>query len=158
MTDQRLLRQRALANLLRSDALASQEEVQERLRELGMTVTQATVSRDLEQLGAIKVRREGRTVYAMPDDRGPQDRALQRLQGIVAEWVHSAESVGQLVIIRTPPGSAHLVGVALDGVALPTVAGTICGDDTIFVAMREPDAANTLAAWLTSGATSLLPV
>lgn len=151
MTDSRTHRHRTLAQLLRREALASQEEVSERLRGLGLAVTQATVSRDLDQLGAIKVRRDGRTVYALPDEPGPSAGAQQRLQAIVREWVRSAEAVGQLVVVRTPPGSAHLVGVALDAAALPHVAGTISGDDTLFVAVREAKAAQTLAAWLASG-------
>ena len=105
------------------------------LAALGLAVTQATISRDLEQLGAVKVRRDSRLVYALPDQRQPGDGP--DLASVVRDWVRSVDVAGNLVVIRTPPGSAHLVGVALDGSELPEVVGTICGDDTIFIAIRD---------------------
>jgi transcriptional regulator of arginine metabolism len=109
MTDTRSRRLRALADLIRADALASQEEVTERLRAFGFDVTQATVSRDLDQIGAIKVKRGGVLSYALPDQIGGADWGTERLQRILAEWVTSMEVAGQMIVIKTPPGSAHLV-------------------------------------------------
>ncbi|HEX2764288.1 MAG TPA: arginine repressor [Allosphingosinicella sp.] len=137
MTEGRIRRQKAIADLLRSEALGSQEEVTERLGGLGFAVTQATVSRDLEQMGAVKVKRGGALAYALPDQLGESDWAAARLRRIFAEWVVSVEAAGTLLVLRTPPGSAHLVGLALDQAKLQEVAGTISGDDTLFVALRD---------------------
>jgi transcriptional regulator of arginine metabolism len=145
MTDVRSRRQRLIADLLRSRAVASQEALLTALREEGLATTQATISRDLDQLGAVKLRRAGVTSYALPDEVSVANAPERRLRAILTEWVRSVEPVGQLVVIRTPPGSAHLVGVALDQSRLPEAAGTICGDDTIFVAVRSPDEAQSLA-------------
>jgi transcriptional regulator of arginine metabolism len=98
----------------------------------------------------MKVRRDGTVCYAMPDQIGAADWSTRRLEGILREWVRSAEAAGNLVVLRTPPGSAHMVGVALDQAALPEIAGTICGDDTIFVAVRPPATAEELAERLTA--------
>jgi transcriptional regulator of arginine metabolism len=146
MTDARQRRQRAVADLIRAEPLASQEEVTARLAALGHEVTQATVSRDLDQLGAVKVKRGGALAYALPDQIGGSDWAASRLERIFAEWVQSIEAAGNLVVLRTPPGSAHLVGLALDQARLDEVAGTICGDDTIFVALRDGTVAGAVAA------------
>ena len=137
MTDARLRRQKAIAELIRGAALASQEEVTERLRGQGFSVTQATVSRDLDQMGAVKVKRSGVMSYALPDQLGDSDWAASRLARILADWVQSVEAAGNLLVLRTPPGSAHLVGLALDQAKLPEVAGTISGDDTLFIALRD---------------------
>jgi transcriptional regulator of arginine metabolism len=135
MTDARDQRLRAITDLIRARPIASQDELAEGLAALGIAVTQATISRDLEQLGAVKVRRDNRLVYALPDQRaqatGPQ------LATVVRDWVRSVDWAGNLVVLKTPPGSAHLVAVALDGSDLAEVVGTISGDDTIFVAMRD---------------------
>jgi transcriptional regulator of arginine metabolism len=146
MTDARDHRLRAISELIRSRAVASQEELAEGLAGLGLSVTQATISRDLDQLGAVKVRRDNRLTYALPEQRAPA--AGPELAAVVRDWVRSVDVAGNLVVLKTPPGSAHLVGVALDAADLPEVVGTICGDDTIFVAVREaplaPEFARTL--------------
>ncbi|HYW16694.1 MAG TPA: arginine repressor [Allosphingosinicella sp.] len=137
MTESRLRRQKAIADLIRSEPLGSQEEVTARLGTMGHSVTQATVSRDLDQMGAVKVKRGGALSYALPDQLGDNDWAATRLQRLLREWVLSVEAAGNLLVIRTPPGSAHLVGLALDQARLEEVAGTISGDDTLFVALRD---------------------
>ncbi|HEV2817192.1 MAG TPA: arginine repressor [Allosphingosinicella sp.] len=137
MTDTRARRLRALAEMIRLDALASQEEATERLKALGFAVTQATVSRDLDQLGAVKVKRGGVLAYALPDQIGAADWSTGRLERILREWVVSIEAAGQLLVLRTPPGSAHLVASAIDHAQIPEVAGTVSGDDTLFVALRD---------------------
>ena len=148
MNDVRQRRHRLISELLRSRPVASQEALLASLRDQGFEVTQATVSRDLDQLGAVKLRRGGVISYALPDEMGTGARSEQRLRAILSEWVRSVEAVGQLVVIRTPPGSAHLVGVAIDQAQLTDVAGTICGDDTIFLAVRDPARAEAVAAQL----------
>jgi len=137
MTDTRARRLRALAELIRSGTFASQEEVTERLGALGFAVTQATVSRDLDQLGAVKVKRGGVLSYALPDQIGAADWGTHRLEKILMEWVVSIEAAGQMIVLKTPPGSAHLVASAIDHAALPEIAGTVSGDDTMFVAVRD---------------------
>jgi transcriptional regulator of arginine metabolism len=137
MTDTRTKRLRALADLIRAEPHASQEELTERLRAMGHVVTQATVSRDLVSLGAVKVKREGALRYVLPDQFGVRDWATGQLERIVREWVRGIEPAGPLVVLRTPPGSAHLVASAIDQAQLPEVAGTVAGDDTIFLAVRE---------------------
>ena len=137
MTDARTRRLRTLADLLRSGSLTSQEEATERLRALGFAVTQATVSRDLEQLGAVKLKRGGVLSYALPDQLGAADWSAGRLERILTEWALSAEAAGQMIVIKTPPGSAHLVASAIDHSMLPEIAGTVSGDDTLFLAVRD---------------------
>jgi transcriptional regulator of arginine metabolism len=134
--NERERRQKALAELIRTEALGSQEEVTARLCAMGLAVTQGTVSRDLEGIGAVKVKRGGALRYVLPD-AVESDFAAGRMERIVAEWVRSVEAAGNLLVLKTPPGSAHLVGSVIDGAALPEVAGCVSGDDTLFVALRD---------------------
>ncbi len=137
MTDTRARRQKAVADLIRAGSLGSQEELTARLVELGFAVTQATVSRDLDQIGAVKVKRGGAIAYALPEQIGDSDWAASRLERILGEWVQSVEAAGNMIVMKTPPGSAHLVGLALDQAQLPEIAGTVCGDDTLFLVTRD---------------------
>ena len=146
MTDLKERRQRAIADLIRSAALSSQEELADRLGSLGFAVTQATISRDLEQIGAVKIRRNGEFSYALAEER--RNGGLAPLAAVFRDWVRTVEPAGTLVVIKTPPGSAHLVGVVLDQSDLPAIAGTICGDDTIFVATPSAAAAQSLSTKL----------
>jgi transcriptional regulator of arginine metabolism len=137
MADVKEQRHRAIAELIRNQPSANQEELAERVAEQGFAVTQATISRDLEQLGAVKARRDGRLVYILPDQLTTGARSSTQLAAVLRDWVRSIDFAGNLVVLKTPPGSAHLVGVALDQASLPNVVGTICGDDTLFVAVRD---------------------
>ncbi|HET9354536.1 MAG TPA: hypothetical protein VFO42_00055 [Sphingomicrobium sp.] len=124
-------RRSALAAIIRDQQIASQEQLAAQLGKAGFEVTQATVSRDLEALGAIRGKRGGQAAYLIPDG------IVSRLDRIIAEWVVAAEAAGNLLVVRTRPGSAHVVAAALDEAALQEVAGTIAGDDTLFVALRD---------------------
>lgn len=146
MTDTRAKRQKTIADIIRGGSVASQEDVMEKLAALGYAVTQATVSRDLDQLGAVKIKRGGSLSYALPDQLGDTDWAATRLQRIFTEWVQSIEAAGNIIVIRTPPGSAHLVSLAVDQAQLPEVAGTVSGDDTLFVVVRDGVTVGTIAA------------
>jgi len=146
MTDLKERRQRAIADLIRGSALSSQEELADRLSSQGFAVTQATISRDLEQIGAVKVRRGGNLSYALPQE--VRNGAGPRLAAVFRDWVRSVDPAGNLVVMKTPPGSAHLVGVALDNSELLEIVGTICGDDTIFVACRTAAEAEALSTKL----------
>jgi len=139
-------RRNALAQLIRSRGPGSQEELAGQLAALGYAVTQATISRDLEQLGAVKVRRDGRLSYALPEASGAPGGS--RVAVVLRDWARSIAVAGNLVVIKTPPGSGHLIGVALDEAELPAIVGTICGDDTIFVATTGSREASTVAAQL----------
>jgi transcriptional regulator of arginine metabolism len=147
MTEPRNRRLRALAELIRAEPHASQEELTERLRGLGHQVTQATVSRDLVSLGAVKVKREGAMRYLLPDQFGARDWATGQLERIVREWVYGVEAAGPLIVLRTPPGSAHLVASAIDQAQPQDVAGTVAGDDTIFVAVRDGYSVPDVIRW-----------
>jgi transcriptional regulator of arginine metabolism len=129
-------RQRLIADWLRGGRIGSQEELVARLGLAGISATQTTVSRDLDELGAVKQRDEGTIRYALPD-RIDRRQAEDRLNRILGEWVLSIETAGSLIVMRTPPGSANLVASAMDAAGLPEVAGTIAGDDTIFVALCD---------------------
>lgn len=146
-------RQQAIAKLIRGSPLSSQEELGESLGRLGFAVTQATISRDLEQMGAVKVRRSGQFRYALPDQ--VQTASGPQLGTVFRDFVRSIDTAANLVVIKTPPGSAHLIGVALDQAGLPEIVGTICGDDTIFVACGTAKIAAEVATKLRSGSGNL---
>ena len=140
-------RQKAMANLIREHVLANQEEVAARLSALGFEVTQATVSRDIDQIGALKVRRNGRIGYALPDQINGA-ATPSRLASVLRDWVRSIDVAATIVVLKTPPGSAHLVGFALDEAAPEEMVGNISGDDTIFAACRSAEEAEALATKL----------
>ena len=137
MTDPRSRRLRALTELIGAEPHASQEELTERLRALGHAATQATVSRDLVALGAVKVKQGGVLRYVLPEQFGARDWSTGQLERIMRDWVRSIEPAGPLLVMRTPPGSAHLVASAIDQAELAEIAGTVAGDDTIFLAVRD---------------------
>jgi transcriptional regulator of arginine metabolism len=142
-------RQHKLAKILEKQAVGSQSELVELLAAEGVEATQATVSRDLEDLGAIKVRLPGgETAYAIPEvvkDRVAPDDHLKRVLG---DWVVEVAHSANLVVLRTPPGSAHVVGSALDRSGLAGLVGTVAGDDTILVVASETLGGAKLAARL----------
>lgn len=137
MVSSRAQRQRAIVDVLRQGGSLNHDELSARLAGMGFESSRATVSHDLEHIGAVKVKREGTICYALPEQIGERDRAGGRLRRIFAEWVQSIETAGNMIVVRTPPGSAGLVCLALDQAKLPEIAGTIAGDDTLFVAVRS---------------------
>jgi transcriptional regulator of arginine metabolism len=135
MTAAKQQRQRLIAEWLRRQRIGSQEELVARLELAGVPATQATVSRDLDELGAVRIRRDGEMHYRLPEQL--ESGNGNRLNRLLAEWVTDIVTSGNLLIIKTPPGSANLVANALDAAGLEQVAGTIAGDDTIFVAVAD---------------------
>lgn len=136
----RTQRQHLITQLLDAHRVSSQEQLVELLAAEGVTSTQATVSRDLVDLGAIKVRAgAGEPVYAIPELPHEQRAPDEHLRRVFGDWVVQVAATDNLVVLRTPPGSAHVVGSALDRAALPSVAGTVAGDDTLFVVVADPD-------------------
>ena len=142
-------RQRMIGDWLRDHRVGSQEELVARLGLAGITATQATVSRDLDELGAVKLRRDGAIRYVLPD-KVELAQSAAMLDRLLAEWVTEIVEANGLVVLRTPPGSANLVANALDAAGLEGVAGTIAGDDTIFIALSEGASPGILAGQLRS--------
>lgn len=129
-------RQRMIADWLRAHKVGSQEEVVARLSLAGIDATQATVSRDLVELGAVKLKRDGTIRYVMAD-QVEAGHVAAKLDRLLNEWVDAIIPAGHLIVLKTPPGSANLVAKALDSAELPEIAGTLAGDDTIFLALAE---------------------
>ena len=156
-------RQARIAELIGAQPITSQTQLAALLAEDGVEVTQATLSRDLVELGAVRVRgKEGVLVYAVPaegGDRTPRPAmdsaaAESRLAKLCSELLVSAESSANLVVVRTPPGAAQFLGSALDKAELVAVLGSIAGDDTVLVISRDAKGGAALAAKLISLAES----
>jgi transcriptional regulator of arginine metabolism len=139
-------RQHRIAELLAQHEVGSQAALVELLADGGVEVNQATVSRDLEELGAIKVRVPGgETVYAIPELPRAQIAPVDHLRRVLSDWVVEADRSGDLVVVGTPPGSAHVVASAIDRNGMPGVLGTVAGDDTILVIARSRKGREVLA-------------
>ena len=131
-----------IAELLDEHEVSTQQQLQQLLAGMGVDVTQATVSRDLDRLGVMRVRRHGRLVYALPEDDAPTDPIAQVV--IALGLVRTMEASGNLAVLRTGPANAHPVAIAFDNASLPEIIGTIAGDDTIALVAREPSTGNDL--------------
>jgi transcriptional regulator of arginine metabolism len=114
----------------------------------GVVATQATVSRDLEELGAVKVRIPGGTLaYAIPDyTRGERAATDDHLKRLLSEFVLEVAHSANIVVLRTPPGSAHVVGSALDRAGVADILGTVAGDDTLFLVVKDSVGGAAVAA------------
>jgi transcriptional regulator of arginine metabolism len=153
-------RQRALVALLRSRQVSSQARVLEHLRSQGFDATQATVSRDLEDLGAVKVRgADGRLVYALPEPQAAPGAGHDEIRRVLGSLLLAIVPSGNLVVLRTPPGHANALASALDRAGLAGVAGTVAGDDTVLVVCAERTPGRTVARQLAALAvdTAALP-
>ncbi|MEI7716831.1 MAG: arginine repressor [Mycobacterium sp.] len=147
----RVGRQARIVAILSSASVRSQSELAALLAADGIDVTQATLSRDLEELGAVKLRGAagGVGVYIVPEDGSPVrgvSGGTARLSRLLSELLVSTDASANLAVLRTPPGAAHYLASAIDRAALPYVVGTIAGDDTVFVAAREPMTGAELAS------------
>ena len=146
-------RQARIVAILSSSPVRSQSELAVLLADEGIDVTQATLSRDLEELGAVKLRGAdgGVGVYVVPEDGSPVrgvSGGTARLSRLLSELLVSTDASANLAVLRTPPGGADYLASAIDRAALPYVVGTIAGDDTLFVAAREPMTGAELASTL----------
>jgi transcriptional regulator of arginine metabolism len=133
----RAARQARIVEVIRDRAVHSQSELLVLLEDDGIATTQATLSRDLDELGALKVR----GAYVIPDDGSPVrgvEGGTARLARLLGELLTGADASGNLAVLRTPPGAAHYLASALDRAALNYIVGTIAGDDTLLVVAREP--------------------
>jgi transcriptional regulator of arginine metabolism len=149
----RAARHQRIAELLERHAVGSQGHLLDLLSEDGITVTQATLSRDLVDLDAVKVRRGRQLVYAVPGQGGDatprpaQDagEVSARLARLCEELLVSARYVGNQVVLRTPPGAAQFLASAIDRSDASDILGTIAGDDTILVITTDPDGGEATA-------------
>jgi transcriptional regulator of arginine metabolism len=131
-------RQRAIRDLVATRHPRTQQELASALRERGFRATQATISRDVAELGLIKVARDGVQVYALPPRLVEAETSGEdRLRALLADLPIEIHEAGLLLVIRTMPGSAHPVAAAVDRARWPEVAGSIAGDDTVFVALPD---------------------
>jgi transcriptional regulator of arginine metabolism len=146
----RSARQARIAALIEAQPVTSQTHLAALLAESGIEVTQATLSRDLEELGAVKLRgSDGAPAsYVLPPENAPlrpAQAAPARLIRLLADLLVNAEGSANLAVLRTPPGAAQFLASAMDKVGLPDVLGTIAGDDTVLVISREPDGGPAVA-------------
>jgi transcriptional regulator of arginine metabolism len=134
----KLYRRSRILELLRAGAVATQADLCHKLGRLGLHVTQATVSRDIEDLGLVKTR-EG---YRLPENNQPAVAAQPSLPLVLKEFLREARQASNMVVLKTNPGNAHSVAVALDSEKWPEVVGTVAGDDTIFIATSKASEAS----------------
>ena len=147
-----------IADLLEHNAVPNQARLAELLEKEGLAVTQATLSRDLDELGAVKVVTDGQAGYAVPGEGGDpspvaalgEDAAVARLARVAAEVLVSADASANLVVLRTPPGAAQYLASVIDHSVLPTVIGTVAGDDTVLLVARDPHGGADVAAAMLS--------
>lgn len=141
-------RQSVVRELVEREPITSQEQLRMRLRERGIAVTQATLSRDIRELGLVKRTADGayRSVDALANgDPGDAEAGLARA---TAEYLRNQEVVGHMIVLRTDPGQAQTLAVAIDRAHLREIVGTIAGDDTILVICRQPGEAQGVAEHL----------
>src|SRR5437763_11720060 len=133
-------RQRLIREIIAAGGVRTQDELAERLAARGTPVTQATISRDLVELGAVRVPVAGQgLVYALPEDMGgvQAEAARRRLRLVLSEVSGELGVASTILVFRTSPGMANMVAITLDACHYPEIVGTVAGDDTIFVALRS---------------------
>ena len=139
----KVIRKAAILELVDKEAITSQEQLREKLRARGIEATQATISRDIQELSLVKRAADGAYRRAGSDAfTGDADAALRRA---VEEYLRTQEIVQQLLVLRTDPGQAQPLAVAIDRARVPEIAGTIGGDDTILVICRSANEATAIA-------------
>ena len=167
LASSRTARHRRIVSLLETRRVRSQADLARLLADDGVAVTQTTLSRDLDELGAVKIRDGGGDlVYAVPAEGGDPTPRLApadgesdgRLSRLASELLVSADASGNLVVLRTPPGAAQFLASAVDRTGLADVIGTIAGDDTVLMISREPTGGAALAERMLRLASHLPPV
>lgn len=139
-------RQRLLLGLLEDHEIQSQAQAVTLLANRGVHTTQATISRDLDELGAVKARgADGTLVYRLPSNQGPAAR--QQAAEVVRQFLTGVAVSGNLVVLHTPPAGAGPVASAVDLADLPDVLATVAGDDTVLVVTAEDVPASVVAQW-----------
>lgn len=155
----RTARHRRIVDILSRQPVRSQSQLAKLLADDGLSVTQATLSRDLDELGAVKIRNtRGELIYAVPSeggDRTPkaplgESASEARMARLAGELLISAEASANLVVLRTPPGAAQFLASAIDQAGIHEIIGTIAGDDTVLLISRDPHGGQALAGHLLS--------
>lgn len=146
-TKDRTKRRQRLIEYLREGLPATQDDIVKRLASEGFSATQATVSRDLDDIGAVRRHENGHIVYALPASNGPPSGFGERVFG---EVVRSVTPSGNLVVIRTFPGMAPTAAAVLDQSAVHGIVGTVAGDDTVLVVADEKTGGKALAKRISS--------
>ena len=153
----RTARHRRIVDILNRQAVRSQSQLAKLLADDGLSVTQATLSRDLDELGAVKIRtNDGELIYAVPSEGGfrtpmaPLGESVkeERMRRLAGELLISAEASANLVVVRTPPGAAQFFASAIDQAEVYDILGTIAGDDTVVLVSRDPTGGEAVAAHL----------
>lgn len=148
-TPMKTRRQAAILDVIQREPVRSQEQLRRRMRASGFDVTQATLSRDIRDMGLVKGGADG--AYQLRGDPAPNGQtARSTLQRALGEYLARVDRVQQMVLLRTGPGQAQLLGVALDRARLPEVVGTLAGDDTILVIAPDARRARALVRRLES--------
>jgi len=142
-------RRREIRSLLIAGGIASQSDLQALLVDKGFEVTQATISRDLDAVGAERVKENGGFRYRISHDPDALDAALEGLHEAVDEFVDSVVTSGNLIVLKVPPGAAQFVASRIDSAGVRGAVGTIAGDDTILVVADESVGAETVSQRLT---------
>jgi transcriptional regulator of arginine metabolism len=142
----------AIRHVIEQEPVHSQEELRQRLSRMGFDVTQATLSRDIKELGLVKRASDG-AYQSAGTDNGSSAAATVALSRALGEFLLSVETAQQLAVVKTGPGQAQLLGLAIDRARLQDVVGTIAGDDTILVVCRDPRCAQSAKATLEQLAT-----
>jgi len=131
-------RQHRVSEIIGSHVVSTAAQIVALLKDEGIVATQATVTRDLQELGAVKSRDEdGQRRFQLPEQPSRGSAPLEHLRRMMGEWAVAIDNAGHLVVVRTPPGCAHVVASALDRSSLQGVLGTVAGDDTILVIAQE---------------------
>jgi transcriptional regulator of arginine metabolism len=145
------LRHRAIRDLVAQRPIRTQQELAAALRERGFRTTQATISRDVAELGLVKAGREGTQAYALPRRLVEAETSGEdRLRALLRDLPVEVREAGLLLVVKTLPGSAHAIAAALDRARWPEVAGSIAGDDTLFVACVDRAALQRIRSRLAS--------
>lgn len=139
-------RQSAILDVVEHEAVRSQEQLRHRLSARGFDVTQATLSRDIKELGLLKRSSDG--AYQPAGESTSPVAAMDTLGRALAEYLINIEPVQQLVVLKTGAGQAQLLALAIDKSRLPEVAGTLAGDDTILIIARDPKSAQAVVKQL----------
>lgn len=129
-------RQSAILDVVEHEAVRSQEQLRQRLTARGFDVTQATLSRDIKELGLLKRSSDGAYQANDVEPAAPVS-ALDTLSRALAEYLSNIEAVQQLVVVKTGTGQAQILALAIDKARLPEIAGTLAGDDTILIISRD---------------------
>ena len=144
------VRHRALRDLVTRRPIRTQRELVTALRAQGIPATQATISRDITELGLYKAERGGSSAYALPAEAGVEQTAEARLRSLLADVPLELSTAASILVLRTLPGSAHAIAASLDRLRLPEIVGTVAGDDTLFVALSDATALRSLRSKLTA--------